>query len=180
MPVEIYPVIIGLIGVIIGWLLNFFTDLVKEKFKRDKILKSVLNELQFNQGILSYRYLYFTDLFKDSIPPSFSKEGKEIILDSTVKLALMKELGWGFKTSAYNKAELEGFLIDLPSYGEIMEIYRIIYLLQDYGVPKDKTGWIGVRGKLEELKKSLKLVTENFYKNKEEWIKVIRQELKKK
>jgi len=181
--IIIDPVIIGAIigvaGVIIGWLLNFLTDLIKEKIKKGKILKSLLSELQFNQGTVSYRYLYFADLFKDTVPNTFSKEDKDILLNLPIKLALMKELGWGFKVSAYNKAELEGALIDLPTYGEIMDIYRTISLLQNYGVPKDKVGWIGVREKLEGLQKSLKLVSENFYKNKREWITVIREELKK-
>ena len=131
--IIIDPVIIGAIigvaGVIIGWLLNFLTDLIKEKIKKGKILKSLLSELQFNQGTVSYRYLYFADLFKDTVPNTFSKEDKDILLNLPIKLALMKELGWGFKVSAYNKAELEGALIDLPTYGEIMDIYRTISLL---------------------------------------------------
>lgn len=171
---------IGIIGVIIGWVLNFFTDLVKAKLKKDKLLKSLFVELQFNEGIVSYRYLYFADLFRDSVPSTFSKEEKEVFINLPLKLALMKELGWGFKTSAYNKAESESVLVNLPTYGEIIEIYRTISLLQNYGVPKDKVGWVGVREKLEYLKKSLKLVIENFYKSKEKWIEIIRRELQKK
>jgi len=176
---TIIGALIGIIGVIIGWLLNFLTEFIKTKIKKHKLLKALFIELQFNEGIVSYKYLYFADLFKDSIPATFSEEKREILITLPLKLALMKELGWGFKTSAYHKAELEGVLLELPTYGEIMEIYRTIFLLQDYGIPKDKTGWRGVRKKLEYLKKSLKLVIENFYKSKDEWIKVIQQQLHK-
>ncbi len=172
--------LIGIVGVVVGWVLNFLTDLIKAKIKKDKLLKSLFIELQFNEGVVSYRYLYFADLFKYPVSSTFSKEEKKILKYLPLKLALMKELGWGFKTSAYNKAELEGVLVDLPTCGEIMEIYRTIFLLQNYGIPEDEVGWLEVREKLEELKKSLKLVIENFYKDKEEWVKIVRQELKKK
>lgn len=173
---TIIGALIGILSVIIGWVLS----LIRARVKKNKLLKSLFIELQFNKGIISYRYLYFTDLFKDSVSSTFSKEEKEILKDLPLKLALMKELGWGFKTSAYNKAELEGVLVDLPSCGEIMEIYRTIFLLQNYGIPKDKVGWLGVREKLEQLRKSLKLVIENFYKDKKEWVKIVQQELRKK
>jgi hypothetical protein len=97
--------------------------------------------------MVSYGYLYFADLFRESIPPVLKKD-KENILNVTIQIAFRKELGWGFKRSAYDKAESEGVLGDLPSYGEIMEIYRTVFNLQQYGVPKDKAEWTAIRNKL--------------------------------
>ncbi|MFH1656345.1 MAG: hypothetical protein ABH956_01060 [Candidatus Nealsonbacteria bacterium] len=164
--------LIGIVGVIIGWFLNFFTDLIKNKYKKHKLVRSLFIELQFNQDIISYKYLYSKNLFKNSDRSNSSIKEKKF-LNLIIKLAVMKELGWGFKTSAYNKAELEGVLIDLPSYVEIVEIYRIISNLQKYGIPKDEAGWFVAEEKLEGLKRSFDLVIKNFYKNKKEWRAVI-------
>ena len=175
------PTIVGtLTGILIGWALSFFTDLVRERMKKNKLIKSLFVELQLNEGVVSCRYLYFVNRFKSSVPPIFSEKEKNIFLNPLLKLTLREELGWGFKTSAYDKAESEGMLFELPTYGEIVEIYRVIFLLQKYGIPRDKIGWTKAREKLEYLEKSLKLVIENFHKNQEEWIKVTQRELQKK
>jgi hypothetical protein len=166
--------VVGIAGVIVGWLLNSLTNLVKERSKRNKLLKLLLAEIRFNQGAVSYGYLYFADSFRELIPSVFKKD-KETILNATIQVAFKKELGWGFKTSSYDKAESEGILRDLPSYGEIMGIYRTVFSLQQYGIPQDKVGWTAVRRKLEELKKSLDLVIENFYEDKEGWIRSVKK-----
>lgn len=169
----------GSVGVILGFILTLIYDVIKEKFKKKKVLKSLHLELQFNQGVVSWGYLYFKKLLK--VPEKFNKKDKETLERIFIEFGLKKELGWGFKTSAYHVAESEGALIDLPCCGEIFNIYRIIDTLKAYGIPKkeDKVGWRSVNERLQQLEKSLNLVIDHFYDSKEEWIKLIRKETRK-
>jgi len=178
-PSGIYLVVFG---VFLGWLLSFFTDIVKEKIKKRNLRKSLLNELNFNKGLVSYTFLYFPKLlFKE--PKLTMSENDKKLFNIVLMLALKKEGGWGFATSVYEKVTSEGILMDLTPVlcGEIMDIYRTISLLQRLGIPKDgdNAGWSSVKEKLLKLENSLNLVINNFYASKEDWTKIVKQELQK-
>jgi hypothetical protein len=150
-------------GVILGWFLKFFSDSLNNTVKKFKKLNRLLRELEFNQNLILYQY-------EGLLSPFF--KGKDV-RNIVSKISIAKEIKWSFKKNAYLDMEEEGLLYNLVCAADINFIYQQIQTLEKIGMPEleDNKKWKKIIKTIKEIKRSLGLVINNFYKNKKEYIK---------
>lgn len=188
---ETITALVGVIGtlsgVLLGWLLSLSKDFFKSKIDKKRTLESLLSELTFNQGLISYGYLDF-DKGKGEFlrKHGLNKKADEFLSNMGLKFSINRELGLGFKTSAYRSIESRISSIGLPLAlaVEIDDIYRKIFLLEKMEIPQNiielnPTKLNAARKLLKGLEEQLTFVIDNFNKNRKEYIEARKIHLKK-